>query len=129
MSKIRNCIHTFWKALFERQLFWRVTIFMTGCLLALIPVLALSFGIANQRSDPALLILLVLIVALATFFMWSAVGASERSLDSAVGWFAMSELLFILGMLTLAVPITLIIRALQHQTERSTSKDALKIVR
>jgi hypothetical protein len=121
MSKIRDCLHTFWKALFEGQLFWRVTIFMTGCLLALIAVVAPSFGIANHHSDPALLILLVLIAALATFFIWSAGAASERSLDRAVGWFAMSELLFILGMLMLAVPITLIIRALKHQTERSRS--------
>lgn len=107
-------------ALFEDELFWRVMTFMTGLFFLAIPTLALIFNVLNQHADMALVILLGIITSFGSLLLYAAVYGSARTLKKAVFWGNSGEVAFILGLITLAIPVTMIIKYARSRRQRST---------
>ena len=99
--------------LFDDDLFVRVIIFMTGALLLVIPVLAVLFGVLASGSDPALFILLGFFAVLAIILICSSLYGGDGLMKHASAWAGSGELAVVLGLITLAIPITLLIRLLR----------------
>jgi hypothetical protein len=108
------------RPLAQDHLFLRVTIFMSGFLLGLIPVLALVSGVLTRNSDPALSILLLLFALISSWFIYASLSATDRTLDKIVTSFILTDFVIILGALTLALPITLLIRTVQRRQRTAT---------
>lgn len=103
--------------LFGDSLFLRVTIFITGALIAAIPLAAVLFGALSKNHDSALYILLVLLAILGLFLLYAALFGSNLPLDNASNWANSGDILFFIGLLTFAIPITLLIRWLKKQAK------------
>jgi len=105
--------------LFRDSLFLRVTIFITGALIAAIPLAAVLFGALSKNYDFALYILLALFAVLGLFLLYASLFGSDRFLDNASNWANSGEILFFIGLLTFAIPITLLIRWLKNRPNRN----------
>lgn len=103
------------RALVDDDLFVRVTIFMTGLLFDFVPALALVTGVLTRESDPALIILLSLIAVAGAWLMYASRAATADRLDNFVTLLALSDFLIIWGVITMALPITLLIRAVRRR--------------
>lgn len=104
--------------LFDDDLFWRVMMFMTGLFFLAIPTLAIIFNVLSRDTDMALVILLGIFAIFGSFLLYAAVWGSARILEKAVGWGNSGEIAFVLGLLTFAIPITMIIRYVRRREQR-----------
>ena len=101
--------------LFGDDLFIRVTVFIMGMIITAIPVLALVSGAASEANDLSFYILLGLMAVLGLFLFYASLRGGEKLLDKAVLWGISAELIFVLGLLTLAAPITIAIKRFRRQ--------------
>jgi len=107
--------------LFEDDLFWRVMMFMTGLFFLAIPTLAIVFNVLRQDTDMALVILLGIFAVFGTFLIYAAVSGSARILEKAVAWGNSGDIAFALGLVTFAIPITMIIKYVRRrESQRNT---------
>lgn len=93
---------------------------MTALFFLAIPVLALIFNVLNQNTDMALVILLGILAVFGSFLLYAAIYGSSHILEKAVFWGNSGEVVFILGVITLAIPITIIIKQVLHRKQRTT---------
>lgn len=105
------------RALFVDDLFSRVLIFMTGTLFLAVPLLALGFDVITRSSDSALLVLISILVIVGSFFIYASTKGSDRLIERTAIWSDSGELLILFGLLTLAIPITLLIRYFRPRTD------------
>jgi len=104
--------------LFADDLFWRVMMFMTGVFFLAIPTLAIIFNVLSRDTDMALGILLAIFAIFGSFLFYAAVWGSARILEKAVNWGNSGEIAFFLGLVTFAIPITMIIRYVRRREQR-----------
>jgi hypothetical protein len=97
----------------------RVTIFITGALITAVPLAAILFGALSKNYDSALYILLALFAILGLFLLYASIFGSDRFLDNASNWANSGEILFFLGLLTFAIPITLLLRRLKSRQKQN----------
>jgi hypothetical protein len=97
----------------------RVTIFITGALITAVPLAAILFGALSKNYDSALYILLALFAILGLFLLYASIFGSDRFLDNASNWANSGEILFFLGLLTFAIPITLLLRYLKSRQNQN----------
>src|SRR5262245_5139432 len=107
MSRLLKYMHD---ALFSDDLLLRVFIFMTGALLLMIPVLAAVFGHLAAGADPALYIWVGFFAVLALSLIYASLFGGARLMKYASVWAVPGELAIFLGLITFAIPITLVIR-------------------
>jgi len=105
--------------LFRDSLFLRVTIFITGALVGTIPLAAVILGTLSKNYDSALYILLALFAIFAMFLLYASTFGSDRLIDKAVNWANSGDILFFLGLVTFAIPVTLLIRLYQNKHHRN----------
>jgi len=103
--------------LFGDDLFWRVMIFMTGLFFLAIPTLAIIFNVVRRDTDIALVILLGIFAIFGSFLFYAAVWGSARILRKAVAWGNSGDIAFFLGLITFAIPITIIIRYVRRREQ------------
>ena len=115
---MRHTISQLRDDLFGDDLFPRVTIFIMGMIITAIPILALVSGVAFEANDSSFYILLGLFAVLGVFLFYASVRGGEKLLDKAALWGIPAELIFVLGLLTLAAPITIVIKRFRKQNER-----------
>ncbi len=115
---MRHAISRLRHDLLGDDLFARVTIFIMGMIISAIPVLAVVSGVARKVDDSALYILLGLLSVLGIFLLWAALRGGEKLLDRAALWGIPPELVFVLGLLTLAAPITIAIKRVRRQHDQ-----------
>lgn len=101
--------------LFRDNLFLRVTIFITGALIGAIPLAAVLLGALSKNYDSALYILLALFAIFAMFLLYASTFGSDRLIDKAANWANSGDILFFLGLVTFAIPVTLLIRLYQNK--------------
>ena len=105
--------------LFGDNLFLRVTIFITGALIGAIPLAAVLLGALSKNYDSALYILLALLAIFAMFLFYASTLGSDRLIDKAANWANSGDILFFLGLVTFAIPVTLLIRLYQNKHNRN----------
>ena len=93
----------------EDQLFIRVTVFIVGAVAAAIPIVALLSGVVVEVNDGALNMLLLILEVVGGFLLFASVWGNDNVLLKAVVWSCPGDLMLTLGLVTLAVPITLLI--------------------
>lgn len=98
--------------LFGDDLFPRVIIFMFGLILGFIVLVAMVSGVALDSKDGSFLILLSLMSVLALAAIYAALRGGEKFLDHMAVWVG-GEIMLILGLVTLAAPITIAIKRLR----------------
>ena len=103
--------------LFKDDLFLRVIIVITGLLVAAIPFTAVLLGALSKNYDSALYVLLAVFAIFGLFLMYAGIFGSDHFLDKASNFANSGELFFFLGLVTFAVPITLLIRWLKRKRE------------
>jgi hypothetical protein len=101
--------------LFKDNLFLRVTIFITGALIGAIPLTAVFLGALSKNYNSALYILLVLFAIFAMFLLYASTFGSDRLVDKAAKWASSGDIIFMLGLVTFAIPVTLLIRLYQNK--------------
>ncbi len=101
--------------LLEDDLLVRVIIFITGFLVGAIPIAFILFSDLTSNYDAVIYILLVLLTVLATFLIYASACGSKSLLEKAGDWANSGDLLFFLGLVTFAIPITLLIRQYQKK--------------
>jgi len=101
--------------LFRDNLFLRVTIFITGALFGAIPLAAVLLGALSKNYDSALYILLALFAIFAMLLLYASTLGSDRLMGKAANWANSGDILFFLGLVTLAIPVTLLIRLYQKK--------------
>lgn len=99
--------------LVKDDLLTRVMIFNTGVIIIAIPILSAYFGIIAKDSDPVFYIALILLTLLGLFLLYTPVWGSNRLLEKAADWANSGELGLFLGLITLSIPITILIRLFQ----------------
>ncbi len=105
--------------LFRDNLFLRVTVFITGTLIGAIPLAAVLLGAMNKNYDSALYILLALFAVFAMFLLYASTLGSDRLIEKAADWSNSGDIIFFLGLVTFAIPITLLIRLYQDRHNKN----------
>lgn len=97
--------------LFGDDLFPRVIIFMFGLIIGFIVLVAMVSGVAFESKDGSFLNLLSLMAVLALAALYAALRGGEKLLGHMALWVG-GEIMLILGLVTLAAPITIAIKRL-----------------
>lgn len=98
------------RGFFEDDLFLRVTFFNMGTLISAVPTAAIVSGLAVEVNDGSFYVLLVLLGVFGLFLMFVAVFGGDSLMKKAVTWGNSGDFWLTVGFITLAVPITLLIK-------------------
>jgi hypothetical protein len=110
MRRLMESLHA---DLFGDDLFPRVIICMFGLIIGTIVVAALVSGVAVEVKDSSFHILLGLMATLGLAAVYAAIWGGEKLLNHMAVW-AGGEVMLVLGLVTLAAPITIIIKRVRQ---------------
>jgi len=94
----------------EDDLLLRVTFFNMGTLILALPIAAFLSGLAVEVNDGSFYVLLVLLAVFGSFFIFAAVFGGDALMKKAIVWGNPGDFWLAAGFITLAVPITLLIK-------------------
>lgn len=103
----------------EDDLLLRVTFFNMGTLILILPITAFVSGLVIEVNDGSFYVLLVLLCIFGLFLVFTAVFGGDALMKKAMVWGNPGDFWLAAGFITLAVPITLLIRHFRRKHDSS----------
>jgi len=104
----------------EDDLLLRVTFFNMGTLILVLPIAAFVSGLAAEVNDGSFYVLLVLLGVFGLFLIYAAVFGGDTLMKKAITWGNPGDFWLAAGFITLAVPVTLLIKRFKRKHDANT---------